>query len=127
MTQSSWIARWRDCVANISQAIAGVPLSTDECRAFLNETTVPTPLNSSPAPLGNANVFRYPPDNPKINIRLNSIHAVKGETHTATLVMESFYHAYHLKKLKGWLLGKKCGGASENSNMQQRLSSTTLR
>ena len=47
-----------------------------------------------------------------MRIRLGSIHSVKGETHTATLVLESFFHDHHLKELKPWLLGAKTGGSS---------------
>ena len=43
-------------------------------------------------------------------MRLGSIHSVKGETHTATLVLESFYHSHHLSELKPWLLGTRSGG-----------------
>ena len=56
------------------------------------------------------NLFRYPQDKPAVSIRLGSIHSVKGETHTSTLVLESFYHEHHLAELKPWLLGSKTGG-----------------
>lgn len=58
-----------------------------------------------------ANVFAYPPDAPKVHIRLGSIHSVKGETHTATLVLESYFHQHHLSELKPWLLGNRAGGS----------------
>lgn len=56
------------------------------------------------------NLFAYPPDAPQVRIRLGSIHSVKGETHTATLVLDTFFHDHHLKELKPWLLGTKSGG-----------------
>ena len=65
------------------------------------------------------NLFAYPPDAPQVHIRLSSIHAVKGETHTATLVLDSFYHAHHLSELKPWLLGTKSGGFSTNARGRQ--------
>ncbi|CAH2786543.1 MAG: Conjugative transfer ATP-dependent DNA helicase [uncultured Paraburkholderia sp.] len=40
---------------------------------------------------------------------------MKGETHTATLVLESYQKAHHLKKLLPWLLGKKPKAGSDNS------------
>lgn len=46
-----------------------------------------------------------------MRIRLSSIHAVKGETHTATLVLDSFFHRHHLSELKPWLLGERAGGS----------------
>lgn len=54
-----------------------------------------------------SNVYTYiSKDENKINIRLGSIHSVKGQTHTATLVLDSFNRTYHLKALKDWVLGK---------------------
>jgi hypothetical protein len=61
------------------------------------------------------NVFAYPPDEPKVHVRLGSIHSVKGETHTATLVLESFFHKHHLSELKPWLLGEREGGSRQNA------------
>jgi len=58
------------------------------------------------------NLFVYPPDEPQVRIRLGSIYSVKGETHTATLVLDSLYHGHHLGELKPWLLGSKSGGSS---------------
>lgn len=61
------------------------------------------------------NLFVYPEEAPQVRIRLGSIHSVKGETHTATLVLDSFYFAHHLSELKPWLLGAKVGGSRLNS------------
>jgi hypothetical protein len=65
------------------------------------------------------NLFAYPPDAPRVRIRLGSIHSVKGETHTATLVLDSFFHSHHLRELKPWLLGAKSGGSSTDSKGRQ--------
>jgi len=65
------------------------------------------------------NLFAYPPDAPQVRIRLGSIHSVKGETHTATLVLDSFFHNHHLSELKPWLLGTKSGGSSINRRGRQ--------
>ena len=67
------------------------------------------------------NLFAYPPDTPRVRIRLGSIHSVKGETHTATLVLDSFFHKHHLSELKPWLLGTKSGGSSTNGKGRQVL------
>lgn len=65
------------------------------------------------------NLFAYPPDAPQVRVRLGSIHSVKGETHTATLVLDSFFHNHHLSELKPWLLGTKSGGSSTNRRGRQ--------
>ncbi len=67
------------------------------------------------------NLFAYPQDAPRVRIRLGSIHSVKGETHTATLVLDSFFHNHHLSELKPWLLGVKSGGSSINLRGKQIL------
>lgn len=56
------------------------------------------------------NIYSHPPQKPMVRIRLGSIHSVKGETHTATLVLDSFFHKHHLSELKPWLLGERAGG-----------------
>lgn len=56
------------------------------------------------------NVYSYPLHDPKVHIRLGSIHSVKGETHTATLVLDSFFHKHHLSELKPWILTERAGG-----------------
>lgn len=56
------------------------------------------------------NLYGHPPQDPKVHIRLGSIHSVKGETHTATLVLDSFFYKHHLSELKPWVLGERAGG-----------------
>lgn len=60
-------------------------------------------------------------EEPPVIVRLGSIHSVKGETHTSTLVLESFTRAHHLKAIKRWLLGTKAGGGDENASTLRRL------
>jgi DNA helicase II / ATP-dependent DNA helicase PcrA len=54
-------------------------------------------------------------------VRLGSIHSVKGETHTATLVLESFYHDHHLRELKPWLPGVRSGGFTKGNTLERPL------
>lgn len=61
------------------------------------------------------NTYSYPNDAPTVHIRLGSIHSIKGETHTGTLVLESYYFQHNLRELKPWLLGERQGGSRENS------------
>lgn len=56
-----------------------------------------------------------------MEVRVGSIHSVKGETHTATLVLDTFFHAPHLNALRPWLLGEKIGQGTEGARMQSRL------
>ena len=60
------------------------------------------------------NIYSHPLREPKVHIRLGSIHSVKGETHTATLVLDSFFHKHHLSELKPWILGERTGGKKKS-------------
>ena len=73
-----------------------------------------------------ANVFSYPRAEPKVHIRLGSIHSVKGETHTATLVLDTFFHAHHLNELKPWLLGARSGGFKDKKKGPPQLEGSRL-
>lgn len=55
------------------------------------------------------NIYRVPVGERTIDVRMSSIHAVKGETHFATLVMETFYYGHALKSLLPWLAGERQG------------------
>ncbi|MBP0619341.1 UvrD-helicase domain-containing protein [Cupriavidus consociatus] len=89
--------------------------------AWTEESTVPENVEVKRT----VNQFQYPDKNPKVSIRLASIHGVKGETHTATLVLESFQKTHQLKALLPWLTGKKPKGKSDNTaetpTLQERL------
>jgi DNA helicase II / ATP-dependent DNA helicase PcrA len=68
-----------------------------------------------------SNVFRDGTQTPEVVIRVGSIHSVKGETHTATLILDSFYVGHHLTALKPWLVGARSGRGSEGVRNASRL------
>ena len=55
----------------------------------------------------NKNKFNYSNGEITFDIEVSTIHKVKGETHTATLVLETFKNDYDLKVLLNLLKGKK--------------------
>ena len=67
------------------------------------------------------NLYRYPTDDPKIHIKVGSIHSVKGQTHTATLVLETFWHRHNLESIKEWLVGEKNGSTALGIQAECRL------
>ena len=67
------------------------------------------------------NVYRFPSDAPTVEVRVGSIHSVKGETHTATLVLDTYFYDHHLNALRPWLLGEKTGQGTEGARMPSRL------
>jgi hypothetical protein len=46
---------------------------------------------------------------PAVRIKVGSIHSVKGETHLATLVLDTHYKGSHLTRIKDWLTGARSG------------------
>ena len=67
------------------------------------------------------NIYRYPEDEHRVSIKLGSIHSVKGQTHTATLVLETFWKKHNLESLKEWLLGGRRHGPRNGSDETRRL------
>lgn len=66
------------------------------------------------------NVFKFPENTPLLNIQVGNIHSVKGQTHDATLVLDTFFRTYHFKKILPWLKGSKIG-KDEDENINDRL------
>ncbi len=52
---------------------------------------------------------RIPAAGRVIEVQMGSIHAVKGETHFATLVLETHNHKHSIKSLLPWLLEDASG------------------
>jgi hypothetical protein len=50
------------------------------------------------------NLQRIPAGGRVIEVKMGSIHAVKGETHFATLVLQTHNHKHAIKSLLPWLL-----------------------
>lgn len=99
-------------VLEIVSQLTGVRALNQEANEFLARSDTPP---SDGAHEGRTtvmldNLYSHPPREPKVHVRLGSIHSVKGETHTATLVLDSFFYKHHLSELKPWILGERTGG-----------------
>lgn len=71
------------------------------------------------------NTYRYNDGDTSVDIRLSSIHVAKGQTHLATLILETFNQSHFLHSLMPWLLGKHQNGAKCTSDKAtQRLLQT---
>lgn len=121
--ERSWNSRWSKAIRQISERIAETSLSSHEVDAFLSWED---PSGESGAEVTEkrshgANIFCFPADVPKVRIKVGSIHSVKGQTHTATLVLETFWYKHNLADLKRWLLGSKSGGRGVGERQQSRL------
>ena len=68
------------------------------------------------------NSYRYSDGSASVDIRLSSIHVAKGQTHLATLVLETYNQSHFLHSLRPWLFGKHQNGARcTNDKAAQRL------
>ena len=121
LTQQSWEDEWQSKISDIVTAITGIAPDQDEAPQFLAWTDAAAAGADDAGLGGSDNIFRHPADDPAVEIRVGSIHSVKGETHTATLVLDTYYYTHHLRALKRWLTGEKTGGGGENTRMQSRL------
>ena len=100
---------WRDAVVAVGEFLANASFNAGDIAAFL---TWPAPAIGEEhvrRTRRSDNVFRYPAVDPKVQIRVGSIHSIKGETHTATLVLDTYFRDHHLQALKPWLLGQRSG------------------
>ncbi|MFT8359004.1 UvrD-helicase domain-containing protein [Bifidobacterium aquikefiri] len=53
-----------------------------------------------------------------IQIQLGTIHSVKGETHLATLLLDTFDHTSFVKSLLPWFVGDICNATGRQSDKQ---------
>jgi hypothetical protein len=67
------------------------------------------------------NVYRVLVDDGSIDIRLGSIHSVKGQTHLATLLLNTYWHDHSARRMMPWLIGKKANRDGAGKQDQQRL------
>ena len=117
-SQDKWDADYRplfEDVARVMSAADEIPAAAIE---FLSWSEIGS-VDAAKAKRNN--VHRDATQDPAIKVRVGSIHSVKGETHTATLVLETFYYAHHLKELKPWLLGQAQGGIGQSDRTKERL------
>lgn len=120
-SEGEWNKTWCAIVKGIAGVVGGPVVASAGTQAFLEWHPVLPGSTPSRRAANVDNLFRYPLDHPKVEIRFGSIHSVKGETHTATLVVDTFFHAHHLVTLKPWLLGQRCGRGTEGQRNLSRL------
>lgn len=119
---ATWEDRYRRKIELIVQTVIGRSVRTEAVQVFLSWPPTFDVNGATPSRTNRKdNFYRYPQNTPRLDIRLGSIHSVKGETHTATLVLDVDYHGSQWKALKPWLLGVKRGRGREGVRNQKRL------
>ncbi|MER9729878.1 UvrD-helicase domain-containing protein [Mesorhizobium sp. M0217] len=115
---------WNNKLAKAIEAVAGklrgANIATPEAKAFLSWVVAAGKV-AEVSISASSNMYQYPANEPQVSVRLGSIHSVKGETHTSTLVLESYYRHHYLSTLKPWLLGISSGGAKQGVLIQRGL------
>jgi len=70
------------------------------------------------------NVYRVWEGNRKVDIKLGSIHSVKGQTHLATMILSTYWYDHSSKRILPWLLGTRVNGNGANTQDRKRLLQT---
>ncbi len=73
-----------------------------ELTNFINSSDLET---DNEAPLQSNNIYNFS-GTTGIDIEVSTIHGVKGETHTATCHLETFFHDYDIKRIINYLKGE---------------------
>lgn len=124
LSEADWDAR-KDEATAIAAALCTGEVDTSKGARFLawpkDDPSLGTGVASVPddAP---PNVFRYSNGVGSIDIRLGSIHSVKGQTHLATLLLNTnWYKAHSAIRMMPWLIGDKANRAGAGKQDVQRL------
>lgn len=122
MSRQEWESEIAPAIREVASQLTTAELDGSEVDAFLSWADSDGIRNHEQSGIrGRDNVYEFKSGETTVPIQLGSIHSVKGETHTATLVLETYYRAHDLKSLKRWLLGTKSGVGAENNATRYRL------
>lgn len=116
-SEDDWKQVWMAKIVKVIATLSGVSLQNDDS-FFLYPSTLIDDENNTRQPQRN-NLYAVTDSKRTVSIRLGSIHSVKGETHTATLVLETFDRAHHLNKIAPRFQGNSKGKVDES--MEKRL------
>jgi hypothetical protein len=108
-----WQGTWVSVILQLAELLSGADINPAHLDEFLVWPDEELDEEVARKVSRKDNFYRFPADNPVVDIRVGSIHSVKGETHTATLVLDTYYRGHHLARLKPWLLGANSGGAGQ--------------
>ncbi len=113
LTQTEWEQKEKQTVRDIAKAIVGFPGNSRlplEAVDFLkwptgSGTGVQNPTEEETNSPCKNNVYVHSENGREVSIHLGSIHSVKGQEHTATLVLETHWYTYNLQDLLDLLIG----------------------
>ncbi|HHN8405651.1 TPA: UvrD-helicase domain-containing protein [Morganella morganii] len=117
-SEADWCNTWKDIVIDIVASLSGVvPQSNHPFLDYqLSEDFSSNHINTQ------NNTYTVENNGRKVNIKLGSIHSVKGETHTATLVLDTFFNrSHHLKMIFPWIKCKPKNKISDSDAKRLKL------
>ncbi|MDN3561897.1 UvrD-helicase domain-containing protein [Vreelandella neptunia] len=116
ITQAEWDAAVASGLMDLAADLvfSDQLLAAADAKAYLAWSTAP--LVEDPGDNGGAllNTYRFETGSENVNIRLSSIHAEKGKTHAATLILETYNRTHFVNKLLPWLEGKTSAAKRPN-------------
>jgi len=121
LARAVWENNLRCDILQIATVICGEEGDDAAAQVFLAWDDIADPVEAEDEQVRSNNVYHHSIGNSSVEVRVGSIHSAKGETHTATLVLDTFYRVHHLKSLKEWLTGEKSGGGGETQTTKSRL------
>lgn len=115
LTKSLWEDEWMGKISAVVHAATGSnPQEVGPAKSFLNWTSVDIENNrKEPSRFATGNTRTFSKGDSTVSVQFGSIHSVKGETHTATLVLETFKSAHNLHSISPWLTGRNVGSAKK--------------
>ena len=123
LSEDSWPSHAEDFSAVAANLYDG-ETDTSKAERFLtwpeDDPSLGAAASSSSIDAG-PNVFRFNNSSGTIDIRLGSIHSVKGQTHLATLLLSTYWHDHSAKRMMPWLLGQKVNEKEAGNRDIQRL------
>ena len=77
----------------------------DELTNFINSSDLEAENEET---LQSNNIYKYSSGTTEIEIEVSTIHGVKGETHTATCYLETFFYGYDINRIINYMKGSYC-------------------
>lgn len=116
-SEADWSSSWQGIIIDIVTSLSGVAPQSDH--PFLGYQL--SEDSSSNHISTRNNTYTVESNGRKVNIKLGSIHSVKGETHTATLVLDTFNKSHHLKMIFPWIKCKPKNKISDSDAKRLKL------
>ncbi|HOO77722.1 MAG TPA: UvrD-helicase domain-containing protein [bacterium] len=111
----------------VASALCEGDTTPDKATNFLSWEQVDpslSPGGSSSSKDVDPNMYRVEDGERYVDIMLGSIHSVKGQTHLATMLLNTYWNGHSSKRILPWLLGQRSNGDDINVQDSKRLLQT---